>query len=98
MSEDEVLGLTEEPSRSRSARCRERPTTAQASGTWSTPTPATENKVKSNLESRIASKNMGERSSEVVIPVEDVIESRTAKKQVVSKKVFPGLPPGSHGS
>ncbi len=49
-----------------------------------------ENKVKSNLESRIASMNMEERIFEVVIPVEDVIEFKNGKKQVVSKKVFPG--------
>ncbi|HET6874266.1 MAG TPA: transcription termination/antitermination NusG family protein, partial [Acidimicrobiales bacterium] len=45
-----------------------------------------ENKVKSNLESRIASMNMEERIFEVVIPMEDVIEFKNGKKQVVSKK------------
>ncbi|HWG72500.1 MAG TPA: transcription termination/antitermination protein NusG [Acidimicrobiales bacterium] len=49
-----------------------------------------ENKVKSNLESRVVSMNMEERIFEVVIPVEDVIEFKGGKKQVVSKKVFPG--------
>jgi transcriptional antiterminator NusG len=49
-----------------------------------------ENKVKSNLESRIASMNMEDRIFEVVIPMEDVIEFKNGKKQVVSKKVFPG--------
>lgn len=49
-----------------------------------------ENKVKSNLESRIASMNMEERIFEVVIPMEDVIEFKNGKKQVVSRKVFPG--------
>jgi transcriptional antiterminator NusG len=49
-----------------------------------------ENKVKSNLESRIASMNMEERIFEVVIPVEDVIEFKNGKKVVVQKKVFPG--------
>ena len=49
-----------------------------------------ENKVKSNLESRIASMNMEERIFEVVIPLEDVVEFKNGKKQVVSKKVFPG--------
>ena len=49
-----------------------------------------ENKVKSNLESRIASMNMEEKIFEVVIPVEDVIELKNGKKVVVSKKVFPG--------
>src|SRR3984893_15325794 len=49
-----------------------------------------ENKVKQNLESRIASMNMEEKIFEVVIPMEDVIEFKNGKKQVVSKKVFPG--------
>ncbi|HLI02519.1 MAG TPA: transcription termination/antitermination protein NusG [Acidimicrobiales bacterium] len=49
-----------------------------------------ENKVKSNLESRIASMNMEGRIFECVIPMEDVIEFKGGKKQVVSKKVFPG--------
>ncbi len=49
-----------------------------------------ENKVKSNIESRIASMNMEERIFEVVIPMEDVIEFKNGKKQIVSKKVFPG--------
>jgi transcriptional antiterminator NusG len=49
-----------------------------------------ENKVKSNLESRIQSMNMEERIYEVVIPMEDVIEFKGGKKVVVQKKVFPG--------
>ena len=50
-----------------------------------------ENKVKSNLESRIASMNMEESIYEVVIPMEDVIEINKAGKRVtVQKKVFPG--------
>ena len=49
-----------------------------------------ENKVKTNLESRIASMNMEERIFEVVIPLEDVIEFKNGKKVVVQKKVFPG--------
>jgi transcriptional antiterminator NusG len=49
-----------------------------------------ENKVKSNLQSRIASMNMEERIFECVIPMEDTIEIKNGKKQVVSKKVFPG--------
>ena len=49
-----------------------------------------ENKVKSNLESRIQSMNMEDRIYEVVIPVEDVVEFKNGKKVVVSKKVFPG--------
>jgi transcriptional antiterminator NusG len=49
-----------------------------------------ENKVKSNLESRIASMNMEERIYEVVIPMEEVIEFKGGKKVTVQRKVFPG--------
>ncbi|MFP5376495.1 MAG: transcription termination/antitermination protein NusG [Acidimicrobiia bacterium] len=49
-----------------------------------------ENKVKSNLESRISSMNMEDRIYEVVIPLEDVMEFKGGKKVVVQKKVFPG--------
>jgi transcriptional antiterminator NusG len=49
-----------------------------------------ENKVKSNLESRISSMNMEDRIFEVVIPMEDVVELKSGKRQVVSRKVFPG--------
>jgi transcription termination/antitermination protein NusG len=49
-----------------------------------------ENKVKSNLESRIASMNMEDSIFEVVIPMEDVIEFKAGKKVLVPKKVFPG--------
>jgi len=49
-----------------------------------------ENKVKSNLESRIVSMNMEDRIYEVVIPMEDVVEFKNGKKVVVQKKVFPG--------
>jgi len=49
-----------------------------------------ENKVKSNLESRIASMNMEDRIFECVIPMEDVIEFKGGKRVTVQKKVFPG--------
>jgi transcriptional antiterminator NusG len=49
-----------------------------------------ENKVKSNLESRISSMNMEERIHEVVIPLEDVVEFKGGRKVVVPRKVFPG--------
>jgi transcriptional antiterminator NusG len=49
-----------------------------------------ENKVKSNLESRITSMDMEDRIFECVIPMEDVIEFKGGKKVVVQKKVFPG--------
>jgi transcriptional antiterminator NusG len=49
-----------------------------------------EKKVKSNLESRIASMNMEDRIYEVVIPEEDVVELKNGRKVVVTKKMFPG--------
>ena len=49
-----------------------------------------ENKVKANLESRIGSMQMQEKIFEVEIPMEDVMEIKGGKKQVVQKKVFPG--------
>jgi transcriptional antiterminator NusG len=49
-----------------------------------------EKKVKQNLEARTSSMNMEGRIHEVVIPMEDVVEIRNGKKQVVQKKMFPG--------
>ena len=49
-----------------------------------------ENRVKTNLQSRISSMNVEDRIFEVVIPMEDVMEIKQGKKQIVQKKVFPG--------
>jgi transcriptional antiterminator NusG len=49
-----------------------------------------ENKVKANLSSRISSMNAEDSIFEIVIPMEDVMEIKQGKKQVVQKKVFPG--------
>ena len=49
-----------------------------------------EKKVKKNLEARIASMNMEDRIFAVEIPMEDVVEFKNGKKQVVPKKMFPG--------
>ncbi len=49
-----------------------------------------ENRVKTNLSSRISSMNVEDRIFEVVIPMEDVMEIKQGRKQVVQKKVFPG--------
>jgi transcription termination/antitermination protein NusG len=49
-----------------------------------------ENKVKANLGQRIASMQMEDKIFEVVIPMEDVMEIKGGKKQVVQRKVFPG--------
>jgi transcriptional antiterminator NusG len=90
MTEDEVLGLAPEAEVADVAPVIEsafdRPGKWYVVHTYA----GYENKVKSNLESRIASMNMEEHIFEVVIPVEDVIEFKNGKKQVVSKKVFPG--------
>jgi transcriptional antiterminator NusG len=49
-----------------------------------------ENKVKTNLESRIKTMQMQDKIFDVVIPMEDVMEIKSGRKQVVQKKVFPG--------
>jgi len=49
-----------------------------------------ENKVKANLESRIHTMQMENKIFEVVIPMEDVMEIKGGKKQIVQRKVFPG--------
>ena len=49
-----------------------------------------ENKVKANLQSRIGSMQMEDKIFDVIIPMEDVMEIKGGKKQVVQKKVFPG--------
>jgi transcriptional antiterminator NusG len=49
-----------------------------------------ENKVKTNLHSRIGSMQMEDKIFDVVIPMEDVMEIKAGKRQVVQKKVFPG--------
>jgi transcriptional antiterminator NusG len=49
-----------------------------------------ENKVKANLASRINSMQMQDKIFDVHIPMEDVMEIKGGKKQVVQKKIFPG--------
>ena len=49
-----------------------------------------EKKVKQNLEARTQSMNMEDSIHECVIPMEDVVEFKNGKKQIVQKKVFPG--------
>ncbi len=49
-----------------------------------------ENKVKANLESRIHTMQMEGKIFKVHIPMEDVMEIKSGKRQVVQKKVFPG--------
>jgi transcriptional antiterminator NusG len=49
-----------------------------------------ENKVKANLESRIHTMQMEDKIFDVHIPMEDVMEIKGGKKQIVQRKVFPG--------
>jgi transcription termination/antitermination protein NusG len=49
-----------------------------------------ENKVKTNLESRIHTMQMEGKIFGVHIPMEDVMEIKSGKKQVVKRKQFPG--------
>jgi transcriptional antiterminator NusG len=49
-----------------------------------------ENKVKTNLEHRIASMDAQDLIFRVVVPTEDEIEIREGQRRTVSKKIFPG--------
>ena len=49
-----------------------------------------ENKVKTNLEHRIDSMNQGPRFRRVVVPTEQVIETKDGQKVQAEKRVLPG--------
>ena len=49
-----------------------------------------ENKVKTNLEHRIHSMDMGDKIFQVLVPTEEEIEIKNGKRQAVERKVFPG--------
>ncbi|MCL6563720.1 MAG: transcription termination/antitermination protein NusG [Firmicutes bacterium] len=49
-----------------------------------------ENKVKANLERRVASMGMEDKIFRVVVPMEEELEVKDGRKKVVKKKVFPG--------
>lgn len=49
-----------------------------------------ENKVKTSLEMRVHSMNMEQKIFEIVVPMEDAMEIKQGKKQLVQRKVFPG--------
>ncbi len=49
-----------------------------------------ENKVKSNLETRIQSLNMEDYIYSIEVPTEEVTEIKNGKRQQVTRKVFPG--------
>jgi transcriptional antiterminator NusG len=49
-----------------------------------------ENKVKTNLEHRIHSMDMGDKIFEVLVPTEEEIEIKNGKRHPVERKVYPG--------
>jgi len=49
-----------------------------------------ENKVKTNLEHRITSMDMGDKIFQVLVPTEEEIEIKNGKRHPVERKVFPG--------
>jgi transcription termination/antitermination protein NusG len=49
-----------------------------------------ENKVKANLEHRIASMDVTDKIFQVVVPTEEEIEIKNGQRRTVQKKVFPG--------
>ncbi len=49
-----------------------------------------ENKVKSNLESRVQTMGMEDRIFTILVPTEDELEVKNGKKRVVQRKTFPG--------
>jgi transcription termination/antitermination protein NusG len=49
-----------------------------------------ENKVKANLEKRVATMGMQDKIFRVIVPEEEETDMKNGKKKVVKKKVFPG--------
>ena len=49
-----------------------------------------ENKVKTSLEQRVKTMDMGNKIFQVIIPTEDEIEIKDAQRKTVSRKLFPG--------
>jgi transcription termination/antitermination protein NusG len=49
-----------------------------------------ENKVKANIEKIVENRGMQEQIIEIVIPMQDVIETKNGKQKVVPTKIFPG--------
>lgn len=49
-----------------------------------------ENKVKANLEKRVASMNMQDKIFRVIVPTEDEIEIKDGKRRVTKRKIYPG--------
>jgi len=49
-----------------------------------------ENKVKANLEKRVASMEMEDKIFRILVPTEEEIDFKDGKKKITKKKVFPG--------
>lgn len=49
-----------------------------------------ENKVKANLEKRVASMGMQDKIFRILVPMEDEIEIKDGKKKINKRKIFPG--------
>lgn len=49
-----------------------------------------ENKVKTNLESRVQTMGMEDKIFQVLVPTEEELEVKNGKRRVVQRKVFPG--------
>jgi len=49
-----------------------------------------ENKVKKNLEYRVAQNDMSDKIFQIVVPTEEEIEIRNGQRHTVQRKVFPG--------
>ena len=49
-----------------------------------------ENKVKTNLESRIKTMNLKDKVFQVLVPTEEVTESKGGKKKITTKRFYPG--------
>jgi transcriptional antiterminator NusG len=49
-----------------------------------------ENKVKTNIEKRVATMNMQEKIFRILVPTQDHLELKSGKKKLVKKKVYPG--------
>lgn len=49
-----------------------------------------ENKVKANLEKRVASMNMEDKIFRIIVPMEDEYQIKDGKKKLTKRKIYPG--------
>ena len=87
---DEVIDLTEEPAEDSYEEFRRQ--LAALPGDWYVVHcyAGYENRVKSNVESRIGSLNMEDYIFQIEVPTEDVIEIKNGKRANVTRKKYPG--------